>query len=187
MKYIIFDLEATCWSEEDKNNDRLKHKYKQNEIIEIGAIMLDENLNIIGEFDEFVKPTINPILSDFCKELTHIKQEDVDKANTLNTVMSKFEKWCGNDCYLCSWGFYDKKQIKKEIKLKYYRGNIEKLLQNHISIKHQFGDIKKIRPCGTQKALNMLKLKFEGTQHRAIDDVRNITKIFISVFNKLKF
>ena len=177
-KYIIFDLEATCW--EDKN-------IKPNEIIEVGAVALNEKLEIIDTFDMFIKPIVKPTLSDFCKELTHINQSDVDNAKSFKEVINAFEKWCGSDVKLCSWGFYDKNQIINESKLKNYNGNISNMLKYHISIKHQFGDIKGIKPCGTQKALKMLGLNFNGTQHRAIDDAKNITKIFIQIFNDLKF
>lgn len=80
MNYIIFDLEATCWE-----NDRTK----QNEIIEIGAVKLDENLAVIGEFQTFIKPKLNPILSDFCKKLTSISQEEVDQAPTRKNDWSR--------------------------------------------------------------------------------------------------
>jgi len=187
MKYIIFDLEATCWSEEDKNNNRLKHTYKQNEIIEVAAIALDEQLQLVGTFDRFVKPTINPTLTDFCKELTHITQSDVDNADKFDVVVKQFEEWCGKDSELCSWGFYDKKQLTEEARIKKYGNNIVKMLEHHISIKHQFGDIKGIKPCGTQKALSLLGLKFEGIQHRAIYDAQNIGRIFVIIFKDLKF
>jgi len=36
------------------------------------------------------------------------------------------------------------------------------------------------------RALDLLGLPLEGIHHRGIDDARNITKIFITVFDKLK-
>lgn len=96
MNYIIFDLEATCWE-----NDRTK----QNEIIEIGAVKLNENLAVIGEFQTFIKPKLNPILSDFCKKLTSISQEEVDQAPSFGKAISHFQNWIGSEYHLCSWGF----------------------------------------------------------------------------------
>lgn len=181
MQYIIFDLEATCW-ERDKS--------KVNEIIEIGAVKLDSDLKIVDIFSSFVKPTINPELSDFCTKLTSIKQEDVNQEEQFEKVIKEFEYWCSNNeqtHYLCSWGFYDKKQILRECEVKNYKGKIINLLENHISIKHQFAEIKKVKPCGMNEALNMLNLSLEGIHHRAISDAKNITKIFIQVFDKLNF
>lgn len=185
MQYIIFDLEATCW---DRNN--IQNSNNISEVIEIGAVKLNENLEIISEFQCFVKPAINPILSDFCKNLTNITQEQIDSSKDFHLSIKDFEKFISNEksaAWLCSWGFYDKSKIKKEMKEKNIRSNVFYFLNNHISIKHQFGDIYNIKPCGMDRALNILKIPLDGTHHRAIDDARNITKIFIKVFDKLKF
>lgn len=179
MNYIIFDLEATCW-ENDKS--------KISEIIEIGAVKLDDRLEVIDTFSKFISPVINPNLSKFCTELTSITQNDVEAAESFNQVIEEFEKWIistDSNVLLCSWGFYDKKQIINECKIKKYSGEILKLLNRHISIKHQFAKIKKIKPCGMGKALNILGISLEGTHHRGIDDAKNISKIFKSVFNEM--
>lgn len=180
MHYVIFDLEATCWE---------NHRSKVSEIIEIGAVKLNEKLDEIDEFSVFVKPTINPILSDFCKKLTSISQKDVDTAEPFDQVIINFEKWIkrlGDKVLIYSWGFYDKKQLINESNVKNYSGSILRLLGNHDSLKHKFADIKMIKPCGMGKALKMLNLSLDGTHHRGIDDARNITKIFKSVFEELK-
>jgi 3'-5' exoribonuclease 1 len=63
MNYIIFDLEATCWEGWDKS---------RNETIEIGAVKISDEREIISEFSSFIKPLKHFILSDFCKSLTSI-------------------------------------------------------------------------------------------------------------------
>ncbi|MEM8890039.1 MAG: 3'-5' exonuclease, partial [Bacteroidota bacterium] len=83
MKYIIVDLEATCWKKREKG--------QINEIIEIGAVAIDEAGNELGEFAEFIKPKLNPILSDFCKELTSISQSEIDAAQSFPEVLKAFQ------------------------------------------------------------------------------------------------
>lgn len=74
-KLLIVDLEATCW--EDKS------MFAEMETIEIGALLIDlHDRDNAREFDCFIRPVRNPILSDFCKNLTSINQEDVDRAET---------------------------------------------------------------------------------------------------------
>ena len=85
-QYVIFDLEATCWDSGAKTNNQI------NEIIEIGAVKLGENLAQVGTFQTFIKPTKNPILSDFCVELTSIKQRDVDNAPYFAEALYDFER-----------------------------------------------------------------------------------------------
>lgn len=54
------------------------------EIIEFPIIVIDvHKREIIDTFSSFVKPTINPHLSEFCTKLTGITQEKVDRANPI--------------------------------------------------------------------------------------------------------
>ncbi|MFB0845075.1 exonuclease domain-containing protein [Paenibacillus oleatilyticus] len=177
MNYIVFDLEATCWE-----NDRTK----QNEIIEIGAVKINDKLEFVDEFQMFIKPILNPWLSDFCKKLTSITQEDVNQAEYFPQAIQQFQEWIGKEDYiLCSWGFYDKSQLTKDCELNRLDTD---WLANHISIKHQHGKmIGKERGVGMEKALDLLKMPLEGTHHRGIDDARNIARIFVRIFDKLEF
>ena len=178
MNYIIFDLEATCW--EDKH-------IHDSEIIEIGAVKINESHQIISEFNAFAKPVIHPDLSDFCTELTSIKQSDVDAVESFPEVINRFKSWIGvgeGDYLLCSWGFYDRKQLTTDSKL--HKLNID-WLKKHISVKHQHQILSNLnRPVGLGHAIQFENMEFEGTAHRGIDDARNIAKIFIKYFGMWK-
>ncbi|MDY8135144.1 3'-5' exonuclease [Aquimarina sp. 2201CG5-10] len=178
MNYIILDLEATCWKD--------RSIQKQSEIIEIGALKINAEGKIVSEFCAFIKPKLNPVLSDFCIELTTITQNEIDKADSYESVIEAFKQWINlkNSYLLCSWGFYDKKQFLKDCKLHSLDTD---WLKNHISLKHQYADIKNLnKPIGMGGALKKEKLTLEGTHHRGIDDARNISKIFISNIDKWK-
>ncbi len=179
MNYIILDLEATCWQKRDG---------RKNEIIEIGAVCIDEHKNTLAEFARFVRPQKHPILSDFCKELTTITQAEVDRAATFPNVLKEFQTWIkrfGNDYFLCSWGFYDRNQLMNDCQL---HGLPTDWLSNHISLKHQYAVIKKpYKLMGMKGALRNENIKLEGTHHRGIDDARNIAKIFVNCFGKWEF
>ena len=70
MYYIIFDLE---WN----NAYNYKTKKGFNEIIEIGAVKLDRNFNIVGTFKQLIKPQVSKKLSSRFKNLTHITSEEI--------------------------------------------------------------------------------------------------------------
>ena len=53
----------------------------------------DEEPHIVDVFQSYVRPVINPKLSEFCKTLTGIEQEVVDKADVFEDVLKKFEAW----------------------------------------------------------------------------------------------
>ncbi len=178
MNYIILDLEATCW--QDKNQ---KHK---SEIIEIGAVCINETKEIVSEFAEFVKPILNPNLSAFCTELTSITQSQIDTAKPFDVVIKQFQNWINTneDYILCSWGFYDKSQFKADCELHQLDTT---WLKNHISLKHQYAEIKKLtKPIGISGALKLEKLNLDGTHHRGIDDAKNIAKLFLKLFDDWK-
>jgi inhibitor of KinA sporulation pathway (predicted exonuclease) len=178
MNYIVFDLEATCWE---------KRGEKENEIIEIGAVMINGEKKIVSEFEQFVKPLKNPALSDFCKKLTTIKQSDVDRAPHFNEAIERFKQWINieEEYILCSWGFYDRKQLKSDSALH----NLDHTWVNkHISVKHQYAKIKSLRrPIGMNTALSGEGMSLDGTHHRGIDDARNIAKVFIKYFEEWDF
>ena len=92
--YCIIDFECTCitresggvWSDE-------KEDYVQ-EIIEFPVVLLHaKTLEIIGSFRRFVRPTITPLLSDFCTELTGITQDQVANEVELYEAMLLFDNW----------------------------------------------------------------------------------------------
>jgi 3'-5' exoribonuclease 1 len=167
---LIVDLEATCWEKDKRNATEM-------ETIEIGALKVDlDNIERVEEFDTFIRPVRNPKLSEFCTNLTSIKQEDVDKAEIFPAVFSKFQEWVGDlaGISFCSWGNYDKWQFQKDCtyhKIKYPFEN------NHFNIKALFTKMQGGKRYGVSRAL-MLGMKFEGTRHRGIDDTRNIWRIF---------
>ena len=170
MRYCIVDLECVCWTKEDPNK-------AEHEIIELGAVLLDENFNYIKEFDYFVRPKNNYILSEFCKNLTSIKQEDVSSALAFPVVMLFLADWLEDfsDVTLASWGNFDKDQLQKDCKAWWIKYPFTK---DHINVKELFSKKLNRKRCGLGKACRILNIQFEGVHHRGIDDAKMIAKIF---------
>lgn len=174
---VVIDLEATCWEERPHDN--------QMEIIEIGAIKVDLHKGeIVDRYQSFIRPTTSRELSDFCKRLTTITQDDVNRAGYFWEVYPGFTKWFGspNKNLLASWGNYDKNQIMKDCqlhRLKYHFGD------QHWNAKRMFAErfgLKK--ELGLSAALEFLGMEFKGTPHRAISDAENTARLLIRVFNE---
>lgn len=171
--YVIIDLEATCWEPEREG---------EGEIIELGAVLIDKKYKVIGEYQTFIKPVRNPTLSQFCKDLTGIKQEEVDNARTFPAAFEGFINWAANlakckieNIVFCSWGYYDKKQLIRDCEFH----NVKYPFLMHRSLKHEFAKRRKCKPMGMKKALEICGIGLKGTHHRGLDDARNITKIFM--------
>jgi len=166
---IIVDLEATCW-----DWGLFPEKRQEMEIIEIGAVKVDtQTFEIVSEFQSFVQPIMNPTLTNYCKKLTHITQDNVDNADTFGAVYTHFLKWLKNeDFMLASWGMYDRNQLMIDCNrhgINYLRGC------GHINLKQKFSEFRGTKKGkGVRKALRILNLDFIGTPHRGLDDAKNI-------------
>ncbi|KAI9141622.1 ribonuclease H-like domain-containing protein, partial [Paraphysoderma sedebokerense] len=65
-----------------------------NEIIEFPVILIEsQSGSVISKFHRYVRPRVNPMLTEFCTNLTGIKQEMVDTAKPFLEVLEEFETW----------------------------------------------------------------------------------------------
>ena len=121
--YIIYDLEATCWLGRPPKG--------LNEVIEIGAVRINAYGEVLSKFERFVRPTVNPLLSGFCKKLTSISQQQVNTAQSFEKVIRDFMEWgdlYSEDSYVCSWGNNDKKLLKDDCELHKNRNRLVRQL-----------------------------------------------------------
>lgn len=171
---ILFDLEATCSDDEVIPRDQM-------ETIEIGAVAVNFlSLDIIDEFDMFIKPVRNTILTKFCTNLTSITQEDVDGAPEFPLVFNKFVNWTesyesnGRVLY-CSWGNYDIKQLQRDCT--YHKVEYNHFI-NHLNIMQEFSRVQgRKKRYGMKRALNIIGQPLYGVHHRGIDDSKNMIKL----------
>ena len=92
---VIYDLELTTWSGANERSWSEKDEYR--EIIRIGAISIDlDSLQEIEALDVFVKPALNPILSNYCVKLTDITDEQIQiEGIELREALHKFVNFVG--------------------------------------------------------------------------------------------
>jgi inhibitor of KinA sporulation pathway (predicted exonuclease) len=170
--FLIVDLEATC-----ERGEKLPHS----EIIEIGAVLVDEKLNRVSEFQTFVKPELNPILSDFCKELTTITQCDVETAPSFEKAIYMMEDWMDStqvkDYSFVSWGGYDSRQINRQAERVGLNQHITKDPLNLRVVFAKNQGLSKKNGWGMIRTAEMCGITLTGSLHRAIDDAYNIEKI----------
>ncbi len=100
MNYVFLDLE---WN----NAYSKKHGRFVNEIIEIGAVKLDESLREIGRFDVFIKSQLTRRLGTRFKDLTHISNEDMRYGIPFKDAFERFKSWCGEDFLTVTWSNSD--------------------------------------------------------------------------------
>lgn len=102
MYYVIFDLE---WN----NAYNYSTGKGMNEIIEIGAVKLDDKLNIVDTFKQLIKPKLSKKLSGRFKNLTHITSEEIDRYGIpFGDAINDFARWSGGtESIFMSWSNSD--------------------------------------------------------------------------------
>lgn len=185
MKYIIIDIEANIPFDNTK---------PQHEIIELGAVMLNESLHPIKTFKSFVRPIIVSKLSKGIRRKTKIKQYQINRANNLIVVLEKFFRWANyknynsitNNYLLCSWSTSDYIMLKDNFKLYGITDYSDINLNNYCNIQEQFAIIKDLNYTPSlDHALKLLNIVPFGQKHRALNDAINASKVFINIFNNI--
>ena len=103
MSFIIFDTEYTTWPGCQENG---WHGTQKKEIVQIAALKVSDNLKVLDKFNTLCKPIINPVLSDYFTQLSHITNEQVKKQGiSFESAYKQFETFIGdNICYSHAWG-----------------------------------------------------------------------------------
>lgn len=86
------------------------------EIIEIGAVKLNNNNEVESRFNCYVKPEYNTAITTFITRLTGISTSDVKKAVSLRTALQILEEWIGyaQETRIYSWSDSDLLQMETE-------------------------------------------------------------------------
>ncbi len=180
MHYIIMDLE---W------NNAYVHRTKNfmNEIIEVGAVMLDEELREISEFSCFVKSRIGKKIRSNIKKLTHITNDDMRSGEPFEMVMERFMSWIGDEeNVILTWGNSDIRVIIENFRLLTGRETVP-FLSNYTDVQRYF-QLKKGIPTEKQlglfnaaEAVGMDPNTF--SHHRALDDSLLTAECFRRVYS----
>lgn len=112
-KYVIVDLEM-CRVPKGVKRENFKSAC---ELIEIGAVLLDDTYEIVDRFKTYVSPEYGEI-DPFVQKLTGITKADTINAPSTQKALEMFVNWLPKDATLVSWSESDEKQIQKEIELK---------------------------------------------------------------------
>lgn len=125
MNYIIFDLE---WNQ-SPGGKRFENRRLPFEIIEIGAVKMDEQKNIIDRFQRFIKPQVYKWIHDSIHEVIHVDYKDLMDGIKFEQAIREFLEWCGNERIFFTWGNQDIMELQRN--MKYY--NILNLLPGPVT------------------------------------------------------
>ncbi len=175
MNYIVFDLE---WNQsplgKSRSNERIPF-----EIIEIGAVKLNENREKISQFHTLVKPQVYNWIHDSIHEVIHVDYKDLMKGVLFPQAVREFLEWCGRDYIFCTWGMQDLMELQRNMK---YYGLLEQIPGpvDYYDIQKLFSwfqeGIKMRR--SLEYAIDCLGIHKEKEFHRALEDAQYTAEVF---------
>lgn len=185
INYIILDLEFNSTTIPDTEEHI-------NEIIEIGAVKLNDRFIETDAFSSMVKPVFSKKLNSFVKKLTHITDSELKKSKDFKTVIESFVDWCNpdDDTVFLTWSDTDlhvlvenyKGILKKDCVdfIKNY-ADLQKYVQNFIKTENN-------NQISLKSAAQHYKINTDNfSLHRAEDDSRICGKILGTSYEKETF
>ncbi|XP_041522220.1 ERI1 exoribonuclease 2 isoform X2 [Microtus oregoni] len=184
---IVIDFESTCWKD--------GKQHRSPEIIEFPAVLLSTATGEIeSEFHAYVQPQEHPVLSEFCTELTGIKQVQVDEGVPLKICLSQFCKWIQkiqlqkkiifapgdsepspSEVKLCAFVTWSDWDLGVCLEYECRRKQLLKpgFLNSWIDLRATYKLFYKRKPKGLNGALQEVGIEFSGREHSGLDDSRN--------------
>ncbi|MBE5787383.1 MAG: exonuclease domain-containing protein [Clostridiales bacterium] len=178
MQYIVLDLE---WNQPLSYNSAAYKSVGGKllfEMIQIGAVKVDEQLKIVDSFSQLIRPTHYVKLHPRIARITHIDPEDLADAPDFNEAVAAFAKWCGEDYVLLTWGCDDISVLNQN--MTFFKS--ETSLSKIYDIQRLFGEV-----IGNSKERKGLKAAMEHYEiqpddnmpfHNAVNDAYYTALVF---------
>ena len=192
MNYIIYDLEfnqknnistevdsSSTESDSNPTETEINKTTMPFEIIQIGALKLNENFETISTFNTLIKPTVYKYIHPFVENLTKITDDMVASCNDFVHAYEDFLQFIGDDdMILCIWGMADIKELIRNVK--FYNlptSHISKYIDIQKYASHYLKAPKKSR-IGLKNAIDLLNIVIEGEFHDAYNDAYYTSEVF---------
>ena len=177
-KYVIVDLEM-CKVPKPMRSERY---HRGSETIQIGAVLVDENLQITDEFSTYVHPEYGSI-NGFIRNLTGITSFDVKDACSMREALEHFASWVPEDAVCVSWSSSDENQIRYEMEAKGIElPRLEQLLDSWKDCQKTFSEkIWENKKYRLSEALIIADIAFDEHLHNGLIDARNTALLFVKM------
>ncbi|KAF6150075.1 hypothetical protein GIB67_002857 [Kingdonia uniflora] len=179
--FVVIDFEATC----DKDK-----KPNPQEIIEFPSVLVNSmNNQIESSFQTYVRPIFHQHLTNFCKDLTGIQQEQVDRGVLLSEALLMHDKWLEDigvkktNFAVVTWGDWDcSTMLESECRFKRIRK--PDYFNRWINLRVPFNEVYRGVRCSLIEAVELACIPWEGRPHCGLDDARNTARLLISLMSR---
>ncbi|MGN0421035.1 MAG: exonuclease domain-containing protein [Acetatifactor sp.] len=115
MNYIVFDLE---WNQ-SSSGEEPETALMPFEIIEIGAVKLNSEMEMEGEFSRLICPQVYHQMHRVPRKLLKLTMSDLEGEEHFPEVTSAFLNWSGENgepvCF-CTWGTTDLTELQRNMR-----------------------------------------------------------------------
>ena len=184
MQYIVIDLE---WN---GSYSKKAHGYF-NEIIEVGAVKVDERMRVVDTFRAAIKPVVSKKLSTIVTDLTNITAEELEDGTTFIGMMRQLSRWMGAEpSTVLTWSTTDLLVLMENCR--FFTGRQEiPFLQNYMDFQayaQQRMGVESSQQLGLARAGEMLGIPEDNMSlHRALDDSKLTAAILQKVYDADSF
>lgn len=187
MNRIFVDFEMTCI--DNRKASVIENTNTCREIIEIGAVRIDDQGMITDRFTQLVKAEWEENITKRCTQITGITKDTLKDAPLLAEALVLFENWVGKEeVKFYAWGDDDLVQLKLECKFKGLYDPLPTCYKRWRNYQRIFMKLFNIsRSISLKDAINMVGFDFEGKQHSAVDDAYNTARILLMTLDKEKY
>ena len=112
---VLFDLEWNIGYKPYLFNYHGVQQTFRGEIIEIGAMKIDEDANVLDTFSIHLRPRIFRTLQHHIAKVTGLTQADLDRGEPIVQGLRRFMQWCGPDAEFAEWGMDDVPVLKQNL------------------------------------------------------------------------
>jgi sporulation inhibitor KapD len=169
-RLLFIDFEFTMPEKTEKERTHFP------EIIEAGVVLVEDG-KIIRQYRSFVKPEINPTLTERCKRFLQICQEDVDQGITFRELIQTLHSFYRlGSTVVVTWGNMDMVVLRKSCRYWNIPFPFEGR-ERDLSIEYMrfYGERNQT---GLTKALEQYGKKEKRKHHRALEDALMTFEIF---------
>ena len=179
-QYLVIDLE---FCRTDRYTARLNKYYVPFEVIQIGAVILNEENEVVDEFRSFVHPMYG-ILDERVSELTGITEADLKDAPLLQKALASMAAWIGDrELIAASWSQTDYRQLSDEMEQKHIKNRtIRRLFDNWVDLQKAYTEmVGSDQAISLERAMNASAVEVEGRLHDGAVDAFNTAKLISSI------
>ena len=178
---IFIDLEMNT-----TDTRLVRRKKLKKEVIEIGAVRMDDAFHPLDRFRIFVRPQYNGVIERKIYKLTGISNGAVSDAVSLPEALDALEAWCGSDGYeIYAWSTSDLCQLRKECGFK----GIDSVFLDEMVQWHDFQEdfrqmLGEKNILSLSNAMHRAGLEPEGSLHDASWDAYNSARLMETAYSE---